>query len=206
MFNKTDFALSQKSAAKKLATLLIAFLILPAILRAQPKELINKILWDENRPLTWNDFKGPVDKKSSFKAETASGIYFAAKQESDDEMIVNVESYFDPRKSWRAKKELTDNLLKHEQNHFDIFEVYSRILIRRLSGLGLVSVKMISKVLSQQYSAVMKEAGEISRQYDKEANHSMNKEQQDLWNDKVKKLLAETKDYDLKSVTIKLIH
>jgi hypothetical protein len=183
----------------------LALIFIPALLFSQPKELKNKILWDENHPLIWKDFKGPVNKKSSYNAVTTSGVYYQADPVSENEISVNVYTCFDPKKSWKKKKNMNDDLLKHEQNHFDLSEVYARLLRKKLSGLEPNTAKNIYTTIKQEFSQKNKEIKTISQQYDKETDHGGKKEQQDMWNNKVKALLAETKDYNSNPVKIKVI-
>jgi|WetSurMetagenome_2_1015567.scaffolds.fasta_scaffold00007_145 hypothetical protein len=186
----------------------ILALILLAIFQVegltQPRELKNKILWDENRPLTWKDFKGSPDEKSSFKALTAAGLYYSAEQVSEDEVKVTVTPYFDPHKSWRKKKEVNDNLLEHEQHHFDQWELSSRLFIEKLMGIESSEIKTMLKKIKEEYSQVTKEYKRVSQDYDKETDHGTNKRQQETWNKNIRSLLSATKEFDLQSVTIKL--
>ena len=190
---------------RTLILIIFTIILFPKLSFTQSNELRNKILWDENRPLVWKDFKGPANNKSSYNAETTSGISIKAEQLSQNEIRVNIATYFDPKKSWKQKKSISDNLLRHEQNHFDISEVYSRLLIKKLSGLEMNSLKTISNIIKKEYLQTNKEVKNISQEYDKETNHGKNKEQQEIWNNKVENLLSETKDFDLDSFTIILI-
>jgi hypothetical protein len=93
------------------------------------------ICWSENRPLTWDDFKG---KKSDLKklrkgrkhkktlALCSTTIEYdlekSMKNGKDD-----VRAVFNKKKSLKAPKEFLDDfILKHEQYHFNITELYVR--------------------------------------------------------------------------------
>ena len=66
---------------------------------------------------------------TSFVASTSSGIAYSYREVNGDKRIkINVFCNFYPQKSWQSKNDATDYILKHEQTHFDISELYKRIL------------------------------------------------------------------------------
>ena len=96
-----------------------------------------KIEWTEDYNLQWTDFK----------ATTASGNWFCCKYEfryclflfykevnGDKKIKINVVCNFYPQKSWYSKNDATDYILKHEQTHFDISELYKRIFKKRIDA------------------------------------------------------------------------
>ncbi len=100
------------------------------------------IVWDKNRPLTWDDFKGPVPspKPEGIDAESVTGVNSKYKITSKCEPIgksgkvkctataedIKATAEFDPNTSWVDPDKKTDKLLKHEQGHFDISEYFAR--------------------------------------------------------------------------------
>src|ERR1017187_5285211 len=80
----------------------------------------DKINWDKNRKLTWDDFKEPVpDMHTSTVAYTNSGYSYKLSYNNDSASFI-FECYFDKTKSWVKKELANDYILKHEQGHFDI--------------------------------------------------------------------------------------
>lgn len=47
----------------------------------------NIIIWSKNVKIVWADFKGKVDKKSSFAAVSAVGIYYKYNLRSNEKCI-----------------------------------------------------------------------------------------------------------------------
>jgi hypothetical protein len=184
--------------------ILLSILFIPVIGSAQEEELKNKIIWDEARPLAWSDFKGSADNKSPFNALTWSGIYYQVRQDSNDELTVKTETYFDPKKSWQIRKKVTDKLLEHEQHHFDVSEIYSRLFIKNMLEIELSSNKNTIDRIRQAYLQTLKDFNSFNAGYDKETEHSKNEEQQNTWNARINQMLLETKEYDLKEVKIQL--
>jgi hypothetical protein len=189
---------------KLLIPILLLFLLVSNEISSQPKELKSKIIWDENKPLTWDNFKGPADKKSFFYAATSSAFTISTELKNQDELITSFRVFFDPKKSWKKKKYLSDELLKHEQNHFDITEVYARLLIKKLSAIQTNDPKKIIQAIKLEYSRSIADAKKKQTEYDKETNHGKLKEKQEQWNTKVKDMLSETKDFNLNSITFKI--
>lgn len=188
----------------------ISFLmILPLIATlgyAQHEELKDKITWEEDRTLTWSDFKGPADMASKFYASTNSGVFYQVQQISQNDFLVFVETFFDPKYSWKKEDQVTHNLLKHEQLHFDIQELYSRYFIKSISETEFREVNKVFGKIRELYAKSLEDAQDFSMDYDKETNHSIDKVAQLLWEKKIDALLDETREYDLKEISIKIIH
>ena len=122
--------------------------------------------------------------------------------DSEGKITLDISTYFDPSKSWKKKKAGTDALLRHEQNHFDISEVYARMLVKKLKELELTNPKTAFQVITREYNKSNTESARKSVEYDKETNHGIIPEKQEEWNQKVKKMLEDTKDYSMKSLTL----
>lgn len=184
--------------------LLLLFVLISILAPSQQEELKNKIIWQEDRPLNWEDFKGPIDERSKFYAQTNSGIYYHVQQTSQTHFLVFIETFFDPLHSWKKYDQVTDNLLKHEQLHFDIHELHSRLFVKSIRETKFQDCDKVSGKIRDLYAETMADAQELSLLYDKETNHSMDKMQQLEWNKKMKKMLEATSDYDLKEILIEL--
>lgn len=181
---------------------LLSVLLLSNISFAQDLALTDKIIWDESRPLSWNDFKGSVDNKLQFKAWTCSGVFYKIEQISKDKITVSIITFFDPHKSWLDKKIVSGKLLEHEQHHFDITKIQSRLFMKDLLEVGFSTKENTIEKIRQAYVRNLKEICNINDRYDKETEHSTNEEQQELWNARINRMLIETKDYDLKELTL----
>jgi len=189
---------------KFLVPILLLFLFVSNEVFSQSNELKGRIVWDEKIPLTWDNFKGHPDKKSSFNAATASTIIISSELKNQDELVIHIMAIFDPKKSWKKKKTITNNLLKHEQNHFDITEVYARLLIKKISGIQTNDPKILAKTVKTEYSRSLADLKKKHSEYDNETNHGKIKDKQELWNTKVQDMLSETKDFNINSKTFKI--
>ena len=88
-----------------------------------------KLAWNENRQLAWDDFQSkdiPISSKAA--ATTFCGISYLLNSSTKKFTArqVKIEAFFVPSKSWAHKDHKTDFVLMHEQSHFDIAELFAR--------------------------------------------------------------------------------
>jgi predicted secreted Zn-dependent protease len=176
---------------------IIAFL---TISFAVPKEEIT-ISWTSERALTWNDFKAKPQLDTDVVALTASGITFSYSAKSNATDIVSfatkVESHFYPNKSWFVKERANAYILKHEQLHFDITELYVRKLRQQISILKVSN--SIKSQLEDLHQNINNELSEMQSLYDEQSQHSINKEEQAKWQSYVKSELKKLEAFKSKS-------
>jgi hypothetical protein len=94
--------------------------------------------WESARPLTWSDFRGPIDATASADtvAMTAASLSwkYAYRMESGRRDCtyrlteISTQATFDPSQSWARMEHRTPTVLEHEQGHFDLTEVFRRML------------------------------------------------------------------------------
>ncbi len=158
-----------------------------------------EILWQQKK-LTWADFtEVQLSKRGGFKAETNSGLRYAAGDENG-KIIITVECYFNPSESWVVKGKATDYLLNHEQRHFDISELHARILRKRyekMNGMGLREFieaghgPDIQQIYDQTFNELLK----MQDAYDEETEHSIKTKEQEIWDAKIDAELEKLKAY-----------
>lgn len=142
--------------------------------------------WNEKRKLTWGDFKGKPVKSNSAAALTYTDIQIAASL-IDGKLSVEVKNYFDSKLSWTKNKE-SSSLLAHEQLHFDITELYTRKIRKKLNDI--ISEEAIrSGTINKESDKLLKEWKEFQLKYDSETNHGVLANKQKEWEQKVKNLL-----------------
>ena len=157
-----------------------------------------KIPWEENVHLTWDDFKGTPDPNSDFKANTNTGIIYSwGLRKANGEVTLNYEVYnhFYPQLSWVNPGSKVDHLLKHEQLHFDISELHARKLRKKLSEIDPKKLNSNAKqYLNNLYSEIDKERSAMQKAFDRESKHSIDREQEAKWQKFVKEELQKYKD------------
>ncbi len=153
------------------------------------------IYYDPNKLLTWKDFKGTPDDKHYGGAVTASGYAFDADIKVEGKVIylnIGVYVFFLKSESWKKLNINSDYHLLHEQHHFDITRLGAENFIKQLAGSKFTKDNY-EKILNSVFEKSYNENTALQNKYDSESNHSINRTQQLLWNDKIaaeiKKLL-----------------
>jgi hypothetical protein len=159
-------------------------LLLIAITLIQPDN--NLIPWSTARKLTWSDFKGDPDPHSPNAALTSSNINIEFGYNNTG-FQYSIRCVFDKNRSW--VRIATDEVLAHEQGHFDIAEIYARKLNKALAAYRF-NAETVSKDVNDIYNSIMKEHRQTQIQYDQETDYSRNKPKQAEW---LKKIAADLK-------------
>jgi predicted secreted Zn-dependent protease len=145
------------------------------------KEQANLVEWNATRKLTWEDFKAAPDPASTNAALTSSSINVEFGYD-DQELQFTIKCRFDKNKSWVRVR--NNEILAHEQGHFDMAELHARRLNKALNGYKFNS-KTVSEDVNRIYDSVMTLHHAAQSEYDKETDFSRNKEKQAIWQKKI---------------------
>lgn len=146
------------------------------------KNGIDNIEWSETRKLNWADFAGSPEDAAFYVASTNSGIHFTYSFKTKNgitEVTSKVSCIFLPDKSWFKPGKVSDYVLRHEQTHFDISELFARKLRKKIANAKF------TKNLKQEIESLYK-ANEIERQtmqakFDKDTDHSKKENAELQW-------------------------
>jgi hypothetical protein len=158
-------------------------------------EYETEIEWSPDRKLTWDDFKGKpntVDFPDAL-AVTNSGISFESGSLNpfkDGEVFVR--NMFYNHGSWVLPEGRNDYVLKHEQIHFDITEIYTRKLRKALSDAKITTSN--SSRAHAIFESIKSEWENRQEYYDSKTKHGLKKETQEEWEAIV---ILELADYDM---------
>ena len=162
----------------------------------------DKITWDANYRLTFDDFKGrggydtilyKNDMEFKELGKITKAIIVNNKADSKRaEFTIN--AVMDRSKSWIRYPDDTA-CLKHEQGHFDICEIYARILRKKISG-----AKSLSDAKEMYYEVVKDEEAE-QLLYDRD-NSGIPEGINSYWEEKIISRLDELAEYDNPTVTV----
>jgi FtsZ-binding cell division protein ZapB len=164
------------------------FLLLVLFYTAQSTKA--QIKWSADRPLVWDDFKGPIDQSSEHTASTYGQYkysYMCHRTGDKYAVKVKLDSWFDESISWKKPDKLSDALLKHEQIHFDIHELYARKMEKAFNDYKYTSD--YQNELKDIFQKYLEEERSMQAQYDSETNHSKIKDKQLEWEERVYNLL-----------------
>lgn len=148
--------------------------------------------WRSVRVLSWADFRGRADKFSDNDALTKSSIVVSFEFVRPGDINYEIRAVFHYYGSWVKDYAKTDRLLLHEQNHFNITELFARKIRKELSETEYVPGKFKS-MLDSIYTKYEREWKSYQFIYDKQTNHGINPNAQKEWSEKV---AAELKLYD----------
>ncbi|WP_370225804.1 DUF922 domain-containing protein [Mesoflavibacter sp.] len=164
-------------------------------------DVIEEVSWSENYKLTWSDFKGAPNNQTDAVAITASGITFSYSIKKTSNKVHSfktlVKAYFYPEHSWCKKEMVDDNILRHEQLHFDITELHARLFRQQIAKLK--PSLDIDNQLDQLHQSINKQLSLMQNSYDEETNHSINTEAQIKWQESVAKQLKTLEKFKSKS-------
>ena len=140
------------------------------------------IAWSATRPLALADFLGHPPYADPLAALSSTDIRAGAACR-DYVFSGSVQATFDPNASWlRDPKTATPALLRHEQLHFDLTEVYARMLRQKLVAF---QAKANCEKLQPAFDNLTKPMYTIwnreQNRYDAETNHGLNAVRQAYW-------------------------
>lgn len=154
---------------------------------------VDRFSYAEKNALDWSDFRGEPDSGSYFDSAVNTGITYQwsySKEDGDDIALdFDVNSFCYPTLSWVKKGQTTAYLLAHEQLHFDISEIHARIMRKKLRDYKPTKGKDVRKDLNRMYKRVERMRINMQKKYDRDTDHSRNKEAQKAWEQKVKVLM-----------------
>lgn len=150
-----------------------------------------KIQYEDSKKLTWDDFKGRPQKKYAGAALTHGTISLDIASKNDS-LEITVMCLFDKKQSWVKKGKETDYLLAHEQLHFDIFELYARMMIDSLNSVKDYSYSNAQDRLNGIFKKFYNDCSKVQTDYDEETNHSIIEEKQSEWNKDILRRLSAT--------------
>jgi hypothetical protein len=141
---------------------------------------------EKHRQLTWQDFTGNPDNSSDLHAYTYYNLRYQYRNVSYSGESATLGDFevtleLDPQKSWAKKDKLTDELLVHEQGHFNIGILCMRELLAIVKQTAFARGDYAAR-LQNIFNETMAKYNKLTIQYDQETNHFMDKEQQSKWN------------------------
>jgi hypothetical protein len=156
------------------------------------------IQWSATRRLTMADYLARPRPGDPLAASTSSDIKANAACR-DFVFTGTVQATFDPNTSWFKNPKLaTEALLRHEQLHFDITEVYARIMRQKLAVFATkVDCTKLQPGFNNLTKAVYNEWDREQNRYDQETNHGLNAVRQTAWEKQTEAKLETLKEFAL---------
>jgi predicted secreted Zn-dependent protease len=146
--------------------------------------------WSAKRPLVLADFQGRPRPNEAHAALTSATVVAQVACKSN-KFTGSVQAAFDPTRSWvRDPATITAKLLRHEQLHFDIAEVYARRLRQKLTGTQIPCAQL-GTMFERLSNGIYADWEKAEDQYDRDTNHGLIPAQQQAWEARVQQQLAE---------------
>ena len=170
--------------------LVLSFVLILGFANAQ-----DKIFWDKNRKLEWTNFQsGAKPNGSKTAATTFCGISYLLNSSTKkfSSKQVKIQSFFVPSKSWAHPEHKTDNILMHEQSHFDIAELFARRFRKLISDKNLEA-----KTLQKYYERIYDDYKAYQQDYETVTNHGRIRDKQYEYSRKIDKEIEELSDFKI---------
>jgi hypothetical protein len=154
------------------------------------------IEWNEGQRLEWVDFLGNVNDSSSYDAESFAEIRYNYTFNTTRGFFFHVYANFNKNASWSRKEFRSFALLKHEQLHFDIAELYARKMKEAFENYNYT--ENYREEIAQIFNEKKLEYHLMQLKYDEQTSHSLDKEKQQEWELLVNRELS---NYDKKYIS-----
>lgn len=173
-----------------------------------------ELFWSEARPLSWQDFWGEPPPASLLGGEAARiwlELKYSASWEISFDAVhrqwiaqlshISAQAIMDRQRSWALPDRRSPDLLRHEQGHFDLLEIFRRRLERELfSLLGRKATastregaeQRLTAVLEEVYKRVWQAHEACQTQYDQETRNGQDRLKQEQWNNLIAQWLRDS--------------
>ena len=192
---------------RRICSLLVLALLLTMLAIAQSTQLIE---WDPDMLLTWEDFQGAPPATAARLSEAAAihmtikwhASYSVRSQRASGYAWVGtvedaiVSNLMNPRFSWVVQSKATPAILRHEQFHFDLNEVYKRRLVETLADLQIqgstaeATMTALDERIQQTADGILHRGKAIQDLYDRETANSTDSDVQARWESDIQLWLA----------------
>ena len=142
-----------------------------------------RLFYDKNRPLTWEDFQDIPSARSKFNATifVSFSVQGVSLMEAGSVIqTVEVGVYMVPNQSW--VKERSDYGLNHEQRHFDMGRIVADRMVHRLKSME-IDPDWYQARINEEYLNSYREMNHLQELYDRQTGHGLDKEAQARWNE-----------------------
>lgn len=179
--------------------IITVFILISSLALVSFQKTSDLIYWS-GKNLSWSDFKGKPNPESNGVASTYSYIDMHIKSITSDSAIVKIKGVFSTSKSWVRYGDKV--ILSHENGHFNISELYSRLLKKKIAETNFTQTECRNK-LNRLFVQYDEEMDNYHNTYDDETESSMNNEQQKKWEKKIEKQLQELENYKGETLVIR---
>jgi hypothetical protein len=150
------------------------------------------IKWSENYRLQYSDFMGEdkaAHTNSQVLFDTSAAMHYSIRWKvklDSGKNRISAFAVFYPKISWMSQK--GPFVLKHEQGHFDIAEIYAKKFEQEVNASGISDVKEFISFLAELYKQASDECKKEQDKYDEWTRNTPGQEYYYKWIDEQLKL------------------
>jgi hypothetical protein len=151
-----------------------------------------RVVWTRDRRLAWSDFQGNAPARAAEGAGSCVG--FSVSWECPaGELRFGIMATFDPGASWVERGAESPLLLRHEQLHFDLTELFARRLRKQFTDLRdpCQNPGDARQVLDGAVVGAYREWQEAQRRYDAETRRGTDAAVQGGWERRTRRELED---------------
>ncbi|MES2703572.1 MAG: hypothetical protein V4649_13095 [Bacteroidota bacterium] len=143
---------------------------------------MSEFQWSDHTKLSWEDFRGPVQAEDDQSAAaTHCGMGFKTVTDENGQPKIVVYNKFYVNKSWVRDDAKLQEILDHEQGHFDLCELYTRKLRERMNAFDFNGSRDVRQALYDIYFEVNAAYEKRQQAYEDETTHGIVTAQQKKW-------------------------
>jgi hypothetical protein len=151
------------------------------------------------RAIAWDEFKeiktrpAGVDEDAQIHSETAPSKNVTVVRKGGQFRLgpLKAEVHVVPGDTWVVAGKQSDELLSHEQGHYDITGLTGRDLLRDLAAIRAPTVKALQRRVQKTIQRTRKLANALTTSYDDETKHGTDKVAQKKWKDHLRKCIKD---------------
>ena len=176
-----------------------AFALQIALNYPQPRTIEDDtITWTSGSLLTKDDFKGKRSLGGT-AAATSSGISVKS-EDKNGALTFNIKAVF-----YKSRSFMVDNspdVLKHEQLHFDITELYARKLREKIARRDFKKIGDVKAAIHNMFDDTFEDCQKEQSHYDLDTDHGINGARQKTWIEEINIQMLELKQYSSTEIEI----
>ncbi len=150
----------------------------------------DKVIYDSDRRLVWEDFRDIPSPLSRNNATIFTSFSLQGISQMDSGSVVQtleISVYMVPSQSW--VKVPSEYGLNHEQRHFDLVRIVADRLIYQLKRMDL-DLDFYQAKINEAYLDSYREMNRLQEFYDKQTQNGLNSDEQQKWNKWIEEALA----------------
>lgn len=191
---------------KRAVYILLSFLLAMAdYASARTPPPTQLLCWQAGRKLRWGDFQAPANVLpiadplfGTSVASCAPVLQVIGTKDATGRNNFFVTAALDKSRSWVRASALahSNQVLAHEQVHFDICELIARRLRQRIAQVYQAGGDVFTPAFRQELQRMMNEQAVWNTQYDQETAHGLRQDQQQSWQVQLTQALAQLAAYE----------